>query len=85
MLSNHVQSMFEYLAPRRGGGGGGGGGGQGAGGGGGGPHIPQPQHHGKPPNNDGYKEMVYWENELKENKLIVILRVNIFLVFSVKK
>ena len=29
MLSNHVQSMFEYLAPRRGGGGGGGGGGTG--------------------------------------------------------
>ena len=51
MLSNHSQSMFEYLAPRRGGGG--------AQGHGGAPHPPQPQNHGKPPNNDGYKEMVY--------------------------
>ncbi len=50
--------MFEYLAPRRGGGGGGGGGGQGAGGGGN-PHLVQAQHHGKPANNEGYKEMVY--------------------------
>ena len=64
MLSNHVQSMFEYLAPRRGGGGGGGG----PQGPGGGPHPPQPQpHHGKPPNNDGYKEMVYWEETKKKN------------------
>ena len=50
MLSNHSQSMFEYLAPRRGGGG--------AQGHGGAPHPPQPQNHGKP-QNDGYKEMVY--------------------------
>ena len=57
MLSNHVQSMFEYLAPRRGGGGG-----SGAGGGGG--HAQQPQqagHHnqGRQGQNEGYKDMVY--------------------------
>ena len=44
MLSNHVQSMFEYLAPRRGGGG----------------HVPQPQpQQQRNPNNEGYKDMVY--------------------------
>ena len=58
MLSNHVQSMFEYLAPRRGGGGG-----AGAGGGGGG-HAQQPQqagHHVNPGRQQegGYKDMVY--------------------------
>ena len=57
MLSNHVQSMFEYLAPRRGGGGG-------AGAGGGGGHAQQPQqagHHnqGRQGQNEGYKDMVY--------------------------
>ena len=58
MLSNHAQSMFEYLAPRRGGGGG-------AGAGGGGGHPQQPQQAGHHPSqgrggqNEGYKDMVY--------------------------
>ena len=62
MLSNHAQSMFEYLPPRRGGGGGGGGGGgppaggQGAAGGQNHPHQP----HGKAGgHHEGYKDMVY--------------------------
>ena len=62
MLSNHAQSMFEYLAPRRGGGGGGGGGGgppaggQGPAGGQNHPHHP----HGKAGgHHEGYKDMVY--------------------------
>ena len=51
MLSTHIQSMFEYLAPRRGGGGGGG------------AHaaqlpLPPPQQQPKPAN-EGYKDMVY--------------------------
>ena len=61
MLSNHVQSMFEYLAPRRGvnnhpPGGGGGGGNQPQGGGGGG-HPMNPNN--RTGANDGYKDMVY--------------------------
>ena len=62
MLSNHVQSMFEYLAPRRGGGGGGGGGGAnvgGAGGAGGGQNHPHHPHGKAAGHNDGYKDMVY--------------------------
>ena len=59
MLSNHIQSMFEYLAPRRGVGGGHGpggvGGGGGAGGGAGG-HGPTNPTRGQ---NEGYKDMVY--------------------------
>jgi len=64
MLSTHTQSMFEYLAPRRGGGGGAGGGGgggppaggQGAAGGQNHPHHP----HGKAGGHqEGYKDMVY--------------------------
>ena len=59
MLSNHVQSMFEYLAPRRGanhgpGGAGGGQGGQQGGGQGGHPTNP-----GRQGQNEGYKDMVY--------------------------
>jgi len=59
MLSNHVQAMFEYLAPRRGvnnhpQGGGGGGGNQPQGGGGGAGHPPPRANA-----NDGYKDMVY--------------------------
>ena len=49
MLSNHAQSMFEYLAPRRGGGRGGGGGGGAAG-----------AHQGRATtHNDGFKDIVY--------------------------
>ena len=59
MLSNHVQSMFEYLAPRRGVNnhppGGGGGGNQPQGGGGGG----HPMNPGRTGANEGYKDMVY--------------------------
>lgn len=52
MLSNHAQSMFEYLAPRRGGGG---------------AQQQQQQHHGqqqaaqqiRPKQNEGFKDMVY--------------------------
>ena len=57
MLSNHVQSMFEYLAPRRGQGNHGpsGAGGQGGQGGGGGGHPMNPARA----QNEGYKDMVY--------------------------
>ena len=55
MLSNHVQSMFEYLAPRRGAGNHGQQPGQpGNQGGGGGPHPNQGRAQ-----NEGYKDMVY--------------------------
>ena len=59
MLSNHAQSMFEYLAPRRGGGGGGGGGGAA------GAHNHHSAsgaagaHQGRATHNDGFKDMVY--------------------------
>jgi hypothetical protein len=63
MLSNHIQSMFEYLAPRRGVGGGHGPGGGGVGGQGGqgnqgqgGHGAPNPGRQGQ---NEGYKDMVY--------------------------
>ena len=55
MLSNHAQSMFEYLAPRRGGGGRGGAAAaaQGAAGGQNHPHAKAEGHQ------EGYKDVVY--------------------------
>ena len=59
MLSNHAQSMFEYLAPRRGGGGAqqqqqqGGAHHQGGG------AQQQQQQQIKPKQNEGFKDMVY--------------------------
>ena len=63
MLSNHAQSMFEYLAPRRGcggGGGGGGGGGANVGGPGGAGGGQNHSHGGKAVgHHDGYKDTIY--------------------------
>ena len=60
MLSNHIQSMFEYLAaPRRGVGGGHGPGGVGGQGGQNNPGGHGPTNPGRQGQNEGYKDMVY--------------------------
>jgi hypothetical protein len=55
MLSNHTQSMFEYLAPRRGGGGGG----QAAAAAAAAGQAAAAQGQPRNPANEGYKDMVY--------------------------